>query len=91
MSEEDAARVVGQGAADKDGRGNINVGDGGVTFLLASTGALPGGSELVRSYTLPNPSDTFILEAILGAFLSLLLPTLLLLLLIPTHELHSAT
>ena len=45
---EDMARVVGEGAADRDGKGNISVGDGGVAFLLASTGTLPGGAPLVR-------------------------------------------
>ena len=40
--------MVGVGAADAGGRGNINAGDGGVAFLLASAGALPGACDAVR-------------------------------------------
>ncbi len=43
------ARVVGAGAADAGGKGNVNAGDGGVAFLLASAGALPGACDAVRS------------------------------------------
>lgn len=53
VSPEDLARIVGPGAYDKDGQGNVNVGDGGVAFLLAATSSLPGGAStlvhLVRS------------------------------------------
>ena len=45
---EDIERIIGQGANDRDGRGNVNVGDGGVAFVLASAGAVPGGMETVR-------------------------------------------
>ncbi len=44
----DAARLVGPGAADRDGRGNVNVGDGGVAFVLAAAAASPGGADTVR-------------------------------------------
>ena len=44
---EDLARIVGPGAYDKDGQGNVNVGDGGVAFLLAATSSLPGGAPTV--------------------------------------------
>lgn len=47
--------MVGEGAADKDGRGNVTVGDGGMAFLLASTGNLPGGTPLVRAPTWAGP------------------------------------
>ena len=40
--------MVGEGAADADGKGNINAGDGGVAFLLASAGALPAACDAVR-------------------------------------------
>ena len=39
---------MGEGAADADGKGNINAGDGGVAFLLASAGALPAACDAVR-------------------------------------------
>ncbi len=39
---------MGPGAADRDGRGNINVGDGGVAFVLAAAAASPGGADTVR-------------------------------------------
>ena len=45
-------RVVGEGAADADGKGNINAGDGGVAFLLASAGTLPGACDAVRCHHL---------------------------------------
>jgi len=41
---------VGEGAADADGKGNINAGDGGVAFLLASAGALPAACDAVRGH-----------------------------------------
>ncbi len=47
VSPEDLARIVGPGAYDKDGQGNVNVGDGGVAFLLAATSSLPGGASTV--------------------------------------------
>jgi len=48
LAAEELRRVVGEGAADADGKGNINAGDGGVAFLLASAGALPGACDAVR-------------------------------------------
>ena len=47
LSPEDLSRIVGPGAYDQHGKGNMNVGDGGVAFLLASSGAIPGGAPLV--------------------------------------------
>jgi hypothetical protein len=47
LSEAVLGRMVGQGARDRDGKGNVNVGDGGVAFVLTSASALPGGPELV--------------------------------------------
>ncbi|KAK9810099.1 hypothetical protein WJX72_004870 [[Myrmecia] bisecta] len=44
---EDMERIVGEGAADKHGHGNVNVGDGGVAFVLTSGGTIPGGSDTV--------------------------------------------
>lgn len=43
----DAVRLVGAGAVDRDGRGNVNVGDGGVAFVLASAAGVPGGPDTV--------------------------------------------
>ena len=39
--------IVGEGARDRGGKGNANVGDGGVAFVLSSSGPSPGGSETV--------------------------------------------
>ncbi len=39
---------MGPGAADRDGRGNVNVGDGGVAFVLAAAAASPGSADTVR-------------------------------------------
>ena len=50
LGAEDMRRVVGEGAADADGKGNINAGDGGVAFLLASAGSLPGTCDAVRRH-----------------------------------------
>lgn len=56
-------RIVGPGAYDQHGKGNVNVGDGGVAFLLASAGTIPGGAPLVSAMqhlhypcTLPSQS-----------------------------------
>ena len=38
---------MGEGARDRGGKGNANVGDGGVAFVLSSSGPSPGGSETV--------------------------------------------
>lgn len=51
LSLEDLKRIVGPGAYDQHGKGNVNVGDGGVAFLLASSGAIPGGAPLVSQAT----------------------------------------
>lgn len=54
LAKEDLQRITGPGAKDAFGKGNVNVGDGGVAFVLASAGAIPGGAPLVckRTYTL---------------------------------------
>ena len=52
LSPEDLKRIVGPGAYDQHGKGNVNVGDGGVAFLLASSGAIPGGAPLVSHQAL---------------------------------------
>ncbi|DBA92080.1 hypothetical protein WJX77_001940 [Trebouxia sp. C0004] len=49
LSPEDMQRIVGPGAYDQHGKGNVNVGDGGVAFLLASAGTIPGGAPLLLS------------------------------------------
>lgn len=49
ISPDDMQRIVGPGAYDQHGKGNINVGDGGVAFLLASAGTIPGGAPLLLS------------------------------------------
>ena len=51
LSHEDMQRIVGPGAKDAFGKGNVNVGDGGVAFLLASAGTIPGGAPLVSHVT----------------------------------------
>ena len=48
LSAGEAARLVGVGAADRNGRGNVNVGDGGVAFVLAAAAGTPGGPDTVR-------------------------------------------
>jgi hypothetical protein len=47
LSEQMLGKIVGEGARDRGGKGNVNVGDGGVAFVLTSASAVPGGSELV--------------------------------------------
>lgn len=53
----EAARLVGPGAADRDGRGNVNVGDGGVAFVLAAAAGTPGGPDTVRPAAVPGLLD----------------------------------
>lgn len=40
--------LIGTGAHDRRGKGNINAGDGGVAFIVASAESIPGRPELVR-------------------------------------------
>lgn len=47
MSNEQIEEIVGEGARDRGGKGNANVGDGGVAFVLSSSGPSSGGSETV--------------------------------------------
>ncbi len=54
-------RIVGPGAYDQHGKGNVNVGDGGVAFLLASAGTIPGGAPLVSA---PAASPQWFLRAL---------------------------
>lgn len=56
-------RIVGPGAYDQHGKGNVNVGDGGVAFLLASAGNIPGGAPLVGA--LPPPPAPSLVHAAL--------------------------
>lgn len=53
VSQEQIHEIVGEGARDRGGKGNANVGDGGVAFVLSSSGPSPGGSETV-SISLPQ-------------------------------------
>ena len=50
LSEDVLRRIVGEGARDRGGKGNANVGDGGVAFVLTSASAVPGSADLVRSF-----------------------------------------
>lgn len=58
LSPEDLKRIVGPGAHDAHGKGNVNVGDGGVAFLLASSGAIPGGAPLVSHHPAQHASGS---------------------------------
>lgn len=58
LSPEDLKRIVGPGAHDQHGKGNVNVGDGGVAFLLASSGAIPGGAPLVSHHPSQHASGS---------------------------------
>lgn len=56
MQEEEASipgaslrRLIGSGAHDQQGKGNINAGDGGIAFVVASAESIPGSPELVDS------------------------------------------
>lgn len=42
-------RLVGSGAYDSQGKGNINTGDGGIAFIVTSAACVPGGADLVLS------------------------------------------
>ncbi len=53
VSNEQIEEIVGEGARDRAGKGNANVGDGGVAFVLSSSGPSPGGSETV-SHTMQS-------------------------------------
>jgi hypothetical protein len=46
-------RLVGSGAYDSQGKGNINTGDGGIAFIVASAACVPGGVDLVRMTRFP--------------------------------------
>jgi len=45
INADDLQRLIGRGASDAGGRGNIGAGDGGVAFVLAPAAALPGGPD----------------------------------------------
>ena len=45
INADDLKRLIGRGASDAGGRGNIGAGDGGVAFVLAPAAALPGGAD----------------------------------------------
>ena len=40
-------RLIGRGASDQLGKGNINAGDGGIAFIVASAESIPGSTEMV--------------------------------------------
>ncbi len=42
-------QLIGSGAYDRQGKGNINAGDGGVAFIVASAESIPGSPKLVHS------------------------------------------
>ena len=46
--------VIGPGAHDKSGRGNINRGDGGLGFVIATAGSIPGGADTVSTSFEPH-------------------------------------
>lgn len=48
LKPEDLDRIIGPGMTDRDGFGNVIVGDCGVAFVLASAGSVPGGSGMVQ-------------------------------------------
>ncbi len=57
LSNDVLRRIVGEGARDRGGKGNANVGDGGVAFVLTSASAVPGSTDLVRTgHMLLSPS-----------------------------------
>lgn len=47
ISQDQIDEIVGEGARDREGKGNANVGDGGVAFVLSSCGPSPGGCDTV--------------------------------------------
>jgi hypothetical protein len=60
ISQNQIDEIVGEGARDREGKGNANVGDGGVAFVLSSCSPSPGVSDTVRlpswqQDTLDNP------------------------------------
>lgn len=40
-------KLIGPGAHDQQGKGNINAGDGGIAFIVASAESVPGSADLV--------------------------------------------
>ena len=59
VSDEQIEEIVGEGARDRGGKGNANVGDGGVAFVLSSSGPSPGGSETVSHPPRLHALNTF--------------------------------
>ncbi|GAB4813227.1 hypothetical protein N2152v2_000273 [Parachlorella kessleri] len=47
LSAEALMDIVGRGASDAGGRGNIGSGDGGLAFVVAPAAAVPGGPQVV--------------------------------------------
>lgn len=47
MTKSQIENLVGKGAYDQLGKGNINAGDGGIAFIVASAESIPGSPELV--------------------------------------------
>ena len=40
-------QLIGSGAFDRQGKGNINGGEGGIAFVVASAESIPGSPEIV--------------------------------------------
>jgi len=53
-------RLVGSGAYDSQGKGNINTGDGGIAFIVAAAACVPGGANLVRLAKWRTKEKTFL-------------------------------
>ncbi len=47
LKDDTLMRIVGEGASDAAGRGNVNAGDGGVAFIVTSAAGVPGGLPLI--------------------------------------------
>ena len=63
VSQEQIDEIVGEGARDRGGKGNANAGDGGVAFVLGSSGPSPGGPDRVRGLSCHQPCNTHICTA----------------------------
>ena len=58
VSQERIDEIVGEGARDRGGKGNANAGDGGVAFVLSSSGPSPGGPDRVCKLSCHQPCST---------------------------------
>ena len=46
LSSSDLMTIVGRGASDAGGRGNVGIGDGSLSFVVAPAAAVPGGPQV---------------------------------------------